>query len=425
VVSRSASRRSLLAGLLVLAIFAGALAEAPGRPPPPDAPEAEPLVFLLQYLGDDYPEAVADGKILDDEEYRENRLFIRLILEKFGKLRDAFPAERALEIDGALARLARLVEERAEVGEIRRVVETIVPLVVERFGLRVYPAAVPDTRRAAASYAENCAVCHGDSGGGDGRAARDLRPVAARFDDREQMSGVAPSVLFNAISLGIPGTAMPSFGEALSDEDRWALTFYLWTFTAPRRWFRSGSGPVIPLRELATRSASDLAQSLVKQSGAVGKQEDEGRLKAEIAELRARPRLNDGIAERLSQMSFDVARSLELARSGERTAAADLIQASYIRQFEAIERPLFATAPTLSRQVNREMRGLFRAIVGGDASLIQTIHGQIERDLRSLRRRFEPSPWQLSRIGRRIPIVVGAGFVLLSLVLALRARKLI
>ena len=172
--------------------------------------EAERLVFLLQYVGNDYGAAVQHGKIVDDAEYRENREFTTLIAERFARLRSAIPPAKLTALDDAIGKLQQLVSNRADPALVREITESAIPRLVEGFDLRSFPRQRPDPERAGRLYAENCTPCHGSHGGGDGPRAKDLDPPPARFTDPARMNGTAPYVFYNAITLGVANTAMAS-----------------------------------------------------------------------------------------------------------------------------------------------------------------------------------------------------------------------
>jgi cytochrome c oxidase assembly protein subunit 15 len=78
-------------------------------------------------------------------------------------------------------------------------------------------------------YRARCAVCHGADGRGDGPAAAALRPPPA--DLRVHMAaGHTDAQLFNWVSNGVPGTAMPAWKDKLSEEDRWNAINYIRSF---------------------------------------------------------------------------------------------------------------------------------------------------------------------------------------------------
>lgn len=79
-------------------------------------------------------------------------------------------------------------------------------------------------------YAANCASCHGESGYGDGPAARALNPPPADLAwlSRMRMSRWDPFMYWTVAEGGVPfGTAMPAFKDALPKGDIWAVIAYI------------------------------------------------------------------------------------------------------------------------------------------------------------------------------------------------------
>ena len=86
-------------------------------------------------------------------------------------------------------------------------------------------------------YRTRCAFCHGDEGTGDGGAAPYLDPrprdfTLGLFKFRSTQTGELPTDedLFRSISRGVPGTAMPAWGERpfmRPEAERWAVTYYV------------------------------------------------------------------------------------------------------------------------------------------------------------------------------------------------------
>ncbi len=79
-------------------------------------------------------------------------------------------------------------------------------------------------------YAQQCVACHGIGARGDGEAAYLLYPkprdfVAARYRLVSTWDRVPTDQdLFDTISRGMPGSAMPSW-EHLATEQRWGLVY--------------------------------------------------------------------------------------------------------------------------------------------------------------------------------------------------------
>jgi mono/diheme cytochrome c family protein len=79
----------------------------------------------------------------------------------------------------------------------------------------------------AALFRDNCTSCHGDDADGHGAAAAGLVPPPANFRSGDVLPRHSDAYLFYRMTEGKPGTAMPSFRGALSDDERWAVVTYL------------------------------------------------------------------------------------------------------------------------------------------------------------------------------------------------------
>jgi cytochrome c oxidase cbb3-type subunit 2 len=85
-----------------------------------------------------------------------------------------------------------------------------------------------------------CFQCHGEGGKGDGESAPELiddlkfpiRPTDLTRGQLKGGSGVRD--VYRAMTLGLDGTPMPSFADALNDEERWALSYYVLSLSAWR-----------------------------------------------------------------------------------------------------------------------------------------------------------------------------------------------
>ncbi|MDZ4773291.1 MAG: c-type cytochrome [Planctomycetota bacterium] len=80
-------------------------------------------------------------------------------------------------------------------------------------------------------YVANCATCHGETG--DGKGVTVLERPARSFKDGGFSYGNTPEALLRTITHGIPGTLMPSFGDALKDPERKSLASYVLTLGPP------------------------------------------------------------------------------------------------------------------------------------------------------------------------------------------------
>jgi mono/diheme cytochrome c family protein len=72
--------------------------------------------------------------------------------------------------------------------------------------------------RGAAIFTANCIACHGTGGRGDGPAAAELNPKPA--DLTSEMHRAHPDEDYvNWITNGVPASAMPAFGDTLSEAE--------------------------------------------------------------------------------------------------------------------------------------------------------------------------------------------------------------
>ena len=119
-------------------------------------------------------------------------------------------------------------------------------------------------RAGADIYKQQCAVCHGDQGKGDGVVAPMLehRPrdyTRGNFKFKTSAVGEMPfdDDLYRTITSGVPAAGMPSFGD-LREEDRWALVAHVKTLS--KREFDDGEVVnFFEIRPATTRLSYDVS----------------------------------------------------------------------------------------------------------------------------------------------------------------------
>lgn len=94
------------------------------------------------------------------------------------------------------------------------------------------------------SYAENCAACHGENGGGDGVFANEYtdihdnttmnaampNSIPTDFTDPTHILAASPALLQGKLIRGGMGTSMPMWGTIFTEEQTWSLVSYLYSF---------------------------------------------------------------------------------------------------------------------------------------------------------------------------------------------------
>jgi cytochrome c5 len=79
-------------------------------------------------------------------------------------------------------------------------------------------------------YANNCALCHGESGEGDGPAASGLAATPADLHE-DHVQGLTDGALFYIISHSAPDSPMPAWEDVLDENERWHVVNFLRTFS--------------------------------------------------------------------------------------------------------------------------------------------------------------------------------------------------
>lgn len=89
-------------------------------------------------------------------------------------------------------------------------------------------------------YQRNCTACHGTHGDGQGPGASGLTPAPRDFLDPKAKwtRGRGPLEIYQTLTEGNPGTAMPPFASFLSVADRWALVHYLGSLSGVKDQFQ-------------------------------------------------------------------------------------------------------------------------------------------------------------------------------------------
>ncbi|BAU49675.1 iron permease [Sulfurifustis variabilis] len=346
--------RLLLSVILLLALIPAARAR--------DA--AQTALHLLDYIAVDYAEAVENGTVKNADEYQEMREFTGQVQGLIQGLPENEARSRLLSDASALA--AR-IGAKAEVREVAAKATALRWAVIRAYDLQIAPKTAPDLKRGATLYAEHCAACHGAEGRGDGAAGKGLDPAPSDFHDAGRMASRSVYGLYNTITLGVDGTGMASY-RRLSEEDRWALAFYVANFGATdetraegRALWAGGKGrdSFPDLANVATLSANEIKERFGEDGVALQ------------AYLRANPAAV--VATKPSPLEFAIAtlaRSLDAYRVGARAEAARLAIQAYLEGFELIESGLQNVDPGLMARTEREMMA-YRGLLQSGAPLEQ------------------------------------------------------
>jgi mono/diheme cytochrome c family protein len=74
-------------------------------------------------------------------------------------------------------------------------------------------------------FSDNCVLCHGDKGMGDGPGAKTIKVKPANFTDPKIQASETDGALF--WKMGNGRGPMPAWKDILTDEERWKLVNYI------------------------------------------------------------------------------------------------------------------------------------------------------------------------------------------------------
>jgi high-affinity iron transporter len=261
------------------------------------------------------------GRVVDSEEVKEARLFVAQARVDVA----ALPAAVRGYADSALAALAALLGRPAPPpqAEVRAAAAALGARLSQSLGNAVVPspAVAPSLARGLDVYRERCASCHGSDGRGDGPNAAGLSPPPANLADPQVMGAKTRLDLYRQLLLGVAGTAMPSFEQTLTEDDRWAVAAYALTL-------HSGGSRAATVFA-AVRRQLDSVVALRSERAAF-----DAYLAFEEVETDVRAR-NAGLASRLEG---EFARLRERAAAGAETDELRAIQRELLGDLENAER---------------------------------------------------------------------------------------
>jgi high-affinity iron transporter len=347
---------------LRVALLAGLALGAPLLVQAAPAPAPETVVpqtwQMLDYLANDYRGAVQGGRVVSDTEYAEMTEFAETARQRIASL-PVQPASAPLHehVDA----LVQSIANKADANIVKTQARGVADELLAAYPVASAPARTPNVSHGAALYASQCTGCHGATGHGDGPAGASLTPTPADFTDVERADGRSLLALYEAITHGVPGTAMASF-DNMPDADRWDLAFYVGGLAYPTQ---AAAGAARWQSDAALRDRfADLASVVRARPGDLTT--DATALPA-LAYLRAHP---EAVAEAPQGLALARARlkaSQDSYKIGQHAEASRLALSAYLDGVEPIEPALAARDASLKTRLETVM-GAYRAALGSGAS---------------------------------------------------------
>ncbi len=363
----------VLIGGVALLLGASLLSAPQQTTSPTDpAPLVRRLAATAQLAAQEYRVGIVGGRVVSQAEVDEARLF----LKESRRSAQALPAELSRGALAEIDSIIKLVGNVAPPDSVDVRVRRLTTALSRRSGVSLdeLPAQTPSLARGAEVYQANCASCHGALGRGDGQAAAGMDPKPTNLSLGDALMDQSPLDYYRRITIGVVGTAMPSFELQLPAQDRWAAALYATLLRLP-----SPSGQVPPaLQSFPVSGRMSDAELL----GTLPTRDSSAVALARVAAIRsAQP---DATVNATAQVFDQVRRQLDstyvLARKGDSSANTSAFDA--YMTFERVERGLRAKNPQLAAELEGRFAELRGQVAGrATAPALNSIRHQLALDL--------------------------------------------
>jgi high-affinity iron transporter len=318
-----------------------------------DTEGARVLIHTLNYISHDYQFAVKEGKIISNDEYKEEIEFSGDVQKYFLQYSTSWKKEDSLNISKKVITLDSLIKHQADFSVVSTLAKQTINEVIAASGLKIIPSKYPNLQNGKIVFKTECAKCHGEFGMGDGAEGKELNPKPRNFQDDVRMKTISPFSAFNTIRLGIEGTGMRAH-PSLDDEQVWDVAFYLISLryqpfsgnaflqqTETKSFLDS-----LPLNEIVASSDEELVKKIPGN--------DSAEKKLWLAAIRLQqPVSGSGKFIETSEKYLDAA--MELYELQKYSEASQMAALSYLEGIEPIETQLKASDPELMSKLEQQM----------------------------------------------------------------------
>ena len=358
----------LIGGALLVGATLLAVPQQTAAPTDP-APLVRRVAATAQLAAQEYRLGVVGGRVVLQPEVDEAALFLQESRRSAAALPNRVATEAIAKLDSIIA----LVKRTGSPDSVDVHVSQLTTALAARLGVALddLPADTPSLERGAEVYAANCSSCHGAQGKGDGPAAIGLDPTPTNLSETAALEDQSPLDYYRRITIGVVGTAMPSFENRLPAQDRWAAALYASLLRLPPP---SGEVPQTLALFAVTGRMSDA--DLLQPLRAIDKSP------ANLSRIAAIRSAQPDASAVVTAQVFDRVRSqldsaYMLARRGDPSASTAAFDA--YMTFEQVERGVRAKNPTLAAELERDFASL-RAAVGNtmDAKRLEEIRQQLD-----------------------------------------------
>jgi len=227
------------------------------------------IVMMLNIAGKEFEEGVVDGKIVVAAEYEESQVFLQQAIERFERISpEITDTQKAEGLKNKLNNMMAMVKDKVDSQLMWKEVNSINSELLKTFNIEINKTPITPVSLANGKkiFENNCSICHGAKGHGDGPMASQFDPSPAVLSN-PKLTGDANTTAydnFEVINVGIANTAMIAWAEVLSETEIWDVTYYLRTFSNINLQLPPVNMEVAAL-ESSTDSTSGMAEQVVNQ----------------------------------------------------------------------------------------------------------------------------------------------------------------
>ncbi|HET7565755.1 MAG TPA: cytochrome c/FTR1 family iron permease [Gemmatimonadaceae bacterium] len=390
------------------------------------AQQENPAARLSSIVGvsiEEYAKGIDDhGRLISNDEYKEAQGF----LVEAASVAERLSGERGTQVRAVLDTLDAAMKAKQPPSALEPIHKRFMTALGSE-GALALPTHPLDIAEGRSIYQQNCATCHGERGLGDGPSAKGMNPHPPAIGNADTMATQSPALLYRVISVGVPGTQMPAWGNTLTSQQRWNVVAYLHTLRATQAEVAEGEG--LYLQRCASCHGATggtdgaLAQSFAQPPPEIGSfgwqvEKSDAQLAAAIrngiagtpmpasselsdaqvrkivAYLRTLPVTRADVPVVAAASDTDATRiartviatldqSLAAAQAGRRTDAGDRAFDAYIA-FEPLETHARAKSPGLVSSMERHFADFKGAIKANDLTGAQRVRDVIEAQMPSV-----------------------------------------
>ena len=326
---------------------------------------AQTILHLLDYVSVDYGGSVLMEKVVNESEYREQADFADQAVKLLDELPE-HPEKGHFKEQGQA--LTNMIQSKLPAEVVTFTARKLRQEIIDAYQIQVMPKHLPDMEKAKALYQQICSGCHGAEGGGDGVNASTIDPRPANFRDTVRMAQRSVFNLYNAISLGVGGTAMKDYSGELSEDDRWSLAFLVINLQNNNDYLEQGRtfwkkldyrGPAPNLTTLSSLTSNEIILRYGEKARAV------------FTYLRSNPQaLYSMRRTTLLFATEQLDRAAALYGSGDKKGATRMVFAAYLEGFEPMEISLDYLDTDLRKEVEHKMARI-RNLIADDAPIAE------------------------------------------------------